>query len=298
MKTIKTILFIVLGGMLIPTLAANGKEKTDVEIADEAETTPKTESVIEVASLPFQKYVIVTTEESGLYKKADTNSPCLVRWIDSDCESDFCESFYQWSDQPGKPGFDLSTEIIACEGRILPVLGEEGNFYKVYTLNEWCDIESAYIRKDCVGDIESSPIKPDMLEAEDNYFKCRMMKDDKYKNIVLIDEYDELNGESLRVGVLKDGAVATPIAYYIDTYMEIEQNEDIIVKETEGRFVVEYNKNLAVESDGFTQLDLKRLSEEQMAKIVDMVTGKKPEYVNYMVHFPANGLETICYKAK
>ena len=52
------------------------------------------------------------------------------------------------------------------------------------------------------------------------------------------------------------------------------------------------------EGDASNQLDLNKLSAEQIAKIVDTVTKKKPEYVNYMVHFPAKGLEFFYYKAK
>ena len=299
MKTIKTRLFVALWGMLVPMLAANCSDKKTVGKAETAETTAKTESVIKVSPPPFKDFVVVTVEEEGLYKEADTNSPTLTRWIESDCESDYCENFYQWSDQPVKPGFEPSTDIIACEGRVFPVLGEEGDFYKVCTLDKWCDIESAYIPKASVGDIETAPIKADMLESEDNYFKCRVVKDGKYKNIVFIDEYSELDGETLQVGVLIDGVVATPVVYNFDGYMNIEQKEDIIIQEEENNFFLRYNKSLAMATeDESNQLNLKKLSAEQIAKIVDTVTSKKTEYVECMYHFPAQGLQSFYYKAK
>ena len=299
MKTIKTRLFVALWGMLVPMLAANCSDKKTVGKAETAETTAKTESVIKVSPPPFKDFVVVTVEEEGLYKEADTNSPTLTRWIESDCESDYCENFYQWSDQPVKPGFEPSTDIIACEGRVFPVLGEEGDFYKVCTLDKWCDIESAYIPKASVGDIETAPIKADMLESEDNYFKCRVVKDGKYKDIVFIDEYSELDGETLQVGVLIDGVVATPVIYNFDGYMNIEQKEDIIIQEEENNFFLRYNKSLAMATeDESNQLNLKKLSAEQIAKIVDTVTSKKTEYVECMYHFPAQGLQSFYYKAK
>ena len=299
MKTIKTRLFVALWGMLVPMLAANCSDKKTVGKAETAETTAKTESVIKVSPPPFKDFVVVTVEEEGLYKEADTNSPTLTRWIESDCESDYCENFYQWSDQPVKPGFEPSTDIIACEGRVFPVLGEEGDFYKVCTLDKWCDIESAYIPKASVGDIETAPIKADMLESEDNCFKCRVVKDGKYKDIVFIDEYSELDGETLQVGVLIDGVVATPVIYNFDGYMNIEQKEDIIIQEEENNFFLRYNKSLAMATeDESNQLNLKKLSAEQIAKIVDTVTSKKPEYVECMYHFPAQGLQSFYYKAK
>lgn len=301
MKTIKTRLFILLWGMLIPFVTANCSGKKTAEKAGETETTTNTESVIQVSTPPFQKFVVVTTEKAELYKNADTNSPTLVVWNESDCESDFCETIYQWSDQPGKSGFESGEENIACEGRVFPVLGEEGNFYKVSTTTKWCNIESAYIPKDCVGDIESAPIKADVLEADDNYFKCRVVKDGKYKDIVLIDEYNELEGEYLHVGVLNDGVVATPLIYNIYSFQLNDQKEDIIIDNTEDEISLKYSKSMALpaEDGGESyQIDLKKLSEEQIAKIVDTVIQKKPEYVEYMYHFPAKGLESFIYNSK
>ena len=301
MKTIKNILIVVLCGMMIPMLTSCSDKKTAGK-ADTASATANTETLIKVTVPPFQKFVVVTDEEGEqLYKEADTNSPTLSRWYEADCESDFCEMIYQWSDQPGKSGFESGEENIACEGRVFPVLGEEGNFYKVSTTTKWCNIESAYIPKDCVGDIESAPIKADVLEADDNYFKCRVVKDGKYKDIVLIDEYNELEGEYLHVGVLNDGVVATPLIYNIYSFQLNDQKEDIIIDNTEDEISLKYSKSMALpaEDGGESyQIDLKKLSDEQIAKIVDTVIQKKPEYVEYMYHFPAKGLESFIYKSK
>jgi len=302
-RTFKTKSAALLWVMLIPLLTANCSDKKNVEKAAMADAATKKESVIQVSAPPFQKFVVVTTEETALYQKADTNSPNLVRWIESDCESDFCENIYQWSDQPGKPGFELSTDIIASEGTIYPVLGEEGQFYRVCPITLWCNIESAYIPKNSVGDIESAPIKADMLESGDNYFKCHVVKNGKYKDIVLIDKYDELDGETLQVGVLSDGAVATPVVYNIDSQMLLDLKEsDMQIEVKEGTFFqLRYGKGLAVaveEDFEAYQLDPNKLSTEQIAKIVDTVTKKQPEYVEFMYHFPAMGLQSFYYKAK
>jgi hypothetical protein len=250
---------------------------------------------------PFQKFVVVTVPDEGLYKNADLNSPTLIRWDEANCESDFCETAYQWSDEPDKEGFEISTDILTSEDRVFPVLGEEGKFYKVCILSKWCDYESAYIPKACVQDIETSPIKADMLEAEGNYFKCRVVKEGKYKDIVLIDEYNDLEGEMLQVGVLNDGVVAIPVVYYIDSFLISEQNEGFIINDSDEGITLTYNKSMGKPiEEGYEsyQLDLMKLSDEQIAKIVDAVIKKKPEYVNYMYHFPAMGLETFIYMAK
>lgn len=298
-KIFITLLFVVLGGVLISTMTASCKNKKTGGITESAVNT---ESVIKVSSSPFKQFVVVTTDEASLYKKADTNSATLVLWIETDCASDYCDNIFLWSDQSAKPGFEQpSTYNLAFKGRVFPLLGEEGDFYKVYILNEWCDIESAYILKASVGVIKSAPIKADMLEEEDKYFMFRVIKDGKYKDIVLIDEYDELGGETFKVGVLNDGIVAIPAVYCIDSYMINEQKEDIIFYNSDGDVSLRYNKSLAMtarEDYESYRLDLKKLTEEQIAKIINTMTRKKPEYVNYMYHFPTLGLQSFYYKEK
>lgn len=304
MKTFKTRLFILLWGMLIPLLTANCSDKKPAEKAETTETaeaTAATESVVNVAIPPFQKFVVVTVEEGDLLQKPDNNSPNLMRWIESDCESDFCQNIYQWSDQPGKPGFEVSTDIMVCAGKIFPVLGEEGDFYKVSTLTEWCDIEFAYLAKASVGDIECQPIKADMLESEDMFPNSRVIKDGKYKDVVFIDEYNELEGETLHVGVLKDGIVAMPLVYNVFSQISSElagSKEGLKIKEEDGHFMLDFSKDLGMVMEDYYntyQLNLKKLNAEQIAKIIDTVTKKKPEYVNFMYHFPAQGLESFIY---
>ena len=285
--------------MLIPVLTTNCNAKKNAEKSETAKETAKKESVIQLALPPFKKFVVVTSPEEGIYKNADTNSPTLVRWDEADCESDFCEVAYQWSDQPDMKGFELSTDIIASEGRVFPVLGEEGDFYKICILNEWCDIESAYIPKASVGNIECAPIKADQLEAEEDYLKCRVIKEGKYKDIVLIDEYNDLEGECLKVGVLNDGVVANPVDYNIDSFYLNDQVEDIVINDEEGGISLSFNKNVALATEEGNEsyvLDLKKLSDEQIAKIVDTVIKRKPKYVDYMYHIPAQGLQTFMYK--
>ena len=184
------------------------------------------------------------------------------------------------------------------------MLDEKGDFYKVCVLNIWCDIESAYIPKASVGDIECAPIKADILEAENNAVKYCVVKEGKYKDIVLEDNYDELDGESLHVGVLTEGVVATPVVYHVFCQMipELEETtENMEIEESEGYFSLRYNKSLAVPlEEGYEayQLDPKKLSPEQIAKIVDKVMTKKPEYVQYMYHIPAQGLQSFYFVTK
>ena len=305
----KNRLFLLLG-LMIPILTANCTNKKAVEKVETTEATANTESVIKVSKPEFKKFVVVTDgDEDGvvaLLKDADPNSPSLQQWYESDCESDYCEEKYLWSDQPRPQGFDLNTDAIASVGKIFPVLGEKGDYYKVSVLNKWCEIESAYIHKATVGDIEMKPFNADMLEknGDEMNLKCRVLKDGKYKGIFIGDQYDELNGETLQVGVLLDGALVVPVTYNIDCQMipESEENTDNLeIREEEGNIFIRYNKSLsgiAEEEINALQLDPKKLDDKQIARIIETVTKKKPELVEYTYHFPAQGLHYFYWNAK
>ena len=295
----------VLLGVLIPTLTANCSNKKNVEKAETAETaevSETNESVIKVSMPPFKKFVEVSVEESALYKETDTKSPTLVSWSESDCESDFCEMIYQWSDQPGKEGFELDSDIRVGEGTFYPVLGEEKDFYKVGTLKRWCEIESAYIPKSEVKIVETAPIKADELEKNKEWFyhRYRVLRDGKYKGVVLCDELDELSGETFSVGLLADGVLLTPVVYEMNAYLNNEQQESVCIQEEDGRFTLIYNKSMdaAGENDFDPRLDLNKLSNEQIAKIVETVVKKKPEVVRCLYLFPSLGTNYFYYNSK
>ena len=107
MKTMKNGMYVLLGLMFMVTTINCSNKKGAEKAADAAEVAAETENVLKVSAPPFTKFVVVTVDDSGLYKEADKNSPTLVCWSVSDCESDYCETIYQWSDQPGKEGFEL-----------------------------------------------------------------------------------------------------------------------------------------------------------------------------------------------
>ena len=154
-------------------------------------------------------------------------------------------------------------------------------WYKVGTLKRWCEIESAYIPKSEVKTVETAPIKADELEKNKEWFyhRYRVLRDGKYKGVVLCDELDELSGETFSVGLLADGVLLTPVVYEMNAYMNTQQQESVCIQEEDGRFTLIYNKSMdaAGENDFDPRLDLNKLSNEQIAKIVETVVKKKPE---------------------
>lgn len=302
MRTMKNCMYVLLGMVFMALTVNCGNKKGAEKAADAAEVAAETENVLKVSAPPFTKFVVVTADDSGLYKEAKTDSPTLVSWYESDCESDYCETIYQWSDQPGKEGFELNTDKLTYEGAVYPVLGEEGDFYRVCVLNKWCEIESAYIPKASVADIETGPINAETFKekSEGFYFETRVVNDGKYKGVVISDQYSEIDGETLSVGVLVDGALATPLINQIDASLNNDLKEDFVIRDEEGSLYINYSDKLkATEGeDGTFRIDLNKLTDEQIVKLIEEVMKKKPELVEFMYLFPVKGPELFYYKAK
>ena len=287
-------IFLVLMGMLIPMLTANCSERKTVEKTETTETTAKTESVINVSASPFKKFVVVTSEEDEpLYKRADTDSPTLMLYEEEGCESEDCEMIYQWSGEPVKPGYKLSSDVLAYVGRILPVLDEEGDFYKVDVINHDFNIKTGYIHKSCVSSIDWEPLNADILEKTSIGVRYRVVKEGKYRDIVFIDNEDELWGETLEVGVLLDGYIATPGSYSFECSQNLEQKVPIEINDKGNDLFLTYGKSLSVILNGeeFFQLDPFKLTDKQIENLVETVKKKKTEMVKYTYLFPNRRLE-------
>lgn len=287
-------IFLVLMGMLIPMLTANCSERKTVEKTETSEATAKTGSAINVSASPFKKFVVVTSEEDEpLYKRADTDSPTLMLYEEEGCESEDCEMIYQWSGEPVKPGCELSSDVLAYVGRILPVLDEEGDFYKVDVINHDINIKTGYIHKSCVSSIDWEPLNADILEKTSIGVRYRVVKEGKYRDIVFIDNEDELWGETLEVGVLLDGYIATPGSYSFECSQNLEQKVPIEINDKGNDLFLTYGKSLSVILNGeeFFQLDPLKLTDKQIENLVETVKKKKTEMVKYTYLFPNRRLE-------
>ncbi len=287
-------IFLVLMCVLIPVLTANCSERKTVEKTETSEATAKTGSAINVSASPFKKFVVVTSEEDEpLYKRADTDSPTLMLYEEEGCESEDCEMIYQWSGEPVKPGYKLSSDVLAYVGRILPVLDEEGDFYKVDVINHDFNIKTGYIHKSCVSSIDWEPLNADILEKTSIGVRYRVVKEGKYRDIVFIDNEDELWGETLEVGVLLDGYIATPGSYSFECSQNLEQKEPIEINDKGNDLFLTYGKSLSVILNGeeFFQLDPLKLTDKQIENLVETVKKKKTEMVKYTYLFPNRRLE-------
>lgn len=291
---VKKSLFFLLLGILIPMMTANCTEKKGVE----EKAAEKTENLIGVDIQIFEKFVQVTADNVKLHKTADANSPTLEEWVlEGEYEEGEGNRYCQWSDMPGKAGYakdDLP--LHAYNGRIYIVLGEEGDFYKVDTNEAGSQTESAYIQKSSVKEVKNTPLTAEMIEKPDfsgRGSKYSIVKDGKYKNLVmyLMGGERTLTGYELHVGMLTDGIIVSPENYYIDCRWQEDQKEDIVFKEEDGHTFLDYNPSMAEDYS----LNTKKLSTDQIAKILEMVKRQKPDLVEYSYSFPSGALSEITF---
>ena len=265
------------------------------------------ENPLNVGMPQVEKFVIVTNEENTeVFKYADEESPWRNRWWE-ECECDNPDVAVKWSNE-NVPDNYTCEKYDAMFGTALAVLGEEGDFYKVGIMQEDSEYEYGFVKKSDVEDAKPAPITEGMLaEMEEMEWggHYRILKDGKYKGLVLYSQVDELEGESLEVGVMMNGMMAFPtLNTFILECNPNAQEATITEPDQEAFFTgfIYYPKSMSNNPDDewMSWLDLNALTDEQIEKIVQMVQQKKSEYVKYEYVFPASvgDIHTFWLKCK
>ncbi len=82
----------------------------------------------------WQQFAHPKGEGVIVYKNADTKSPRL-QFAAEPCEGDACDFKLLWSDEKAPRGWYAESWIVN-DNDVYPILGEEGDFYKLYVFNE------------------------------------------------------------------------------------------------------------------------------------------------------------------
>lgn len=266
-----------------------------------------TENPLGVKMPEVVKFVRVTSEQGAeVFEYADSESPWRVTWVE-DLESDMAEVVVKWSNEDVPDGYRCE-ETVAYAGEVLAVLGEEGDFWKVSIRCEaaqYCEMESGFVKKSDVEDVEPGKVTAEMLEAVE-WEHTRVMKEGKWKGLVLRSVQDELNGETFEVGVMLDGVVAFPAGNTLFIEYDPEAKDLTIVENNEdGRFPVyfRYPKSMGIMPEGadYPQgFDPEKLTDKQIEKLVQDVMQHGWTYVKYEYAMPMTegGIVSFWLKSK
>lgn len=249
----------------------------------------KKESLMALPAPQWQKFVMVNEEDGvPLFKEADERSPRLLCWTE-DLESDMIDVQFKWDDEPKPADNYIPREEDLYLGTILPVIGEEGDFYKVSIRNEWRHADEAYVPKAAVTDMETAPITPEVLEGQ-AYAKIFAVGEGDLKGLCLISFLGDMDAVALEVGELNDNyvAVAAPVSIYAN-FWEEQQGVELL---SSGEFYeLKYGPQQALnieapEYGGMRLFDATKLSEEQVAEVYQIAKSVQPELVKYYYYFP------------
>ena len=277
-------------GALIPMLLAccTGKKSNE----QEAEAQP----LFDITAPAFDKFVVVADDEgTPVYKEADTSSPMLVYWTE-DIESDMAGVENHWSNEAVKSGY-ISDSFVAWPGTVYAVLGEEGDFYKVNILSLYCELEAGFIPKSAVSSINTDPLTADVLEGIE-YCQTKVVREGQYKGLVMVDNADELWGESLELGILLDGCVAYPLCGKMECAND-KAATDIRLDDQDWGLTLYYPDSLKADADEdawMETMDPRKLSEEQIGKIYETVKKSPVEKVRYDYYNKARGIWPVYTK--
>ena len=280
-------------------------QTTGDKSADGKDSVAATENPLKVGMPDMVKFVrVVADEGTPVLMEPKENSPWRVLWME-DIESDMADFVYMWSDTDVPEGYNCDAAP-AYAGDVLAVLGEEGDFYRVSTRNKYNYHDYGYVKKADVEDVEAEPMNiDDLLEEAMEFIHIRVVKEGKYKGLVLRSVRDELEGDRYEVGVMLDNVLAFPEnnSFFIDydpNVKELTFMADVPNNDSPNYFT--YPKSMAYigEEGDMEGFDPNKLTDEQIERIVKDVTEEKSEYVMYEFVIPMTegGVRAFWLKSK
>lgn len=300
----KNFSFIALG-LFVSLMMWNCKGQTTGDNStDGTDSVVATENPLKVGMPDMVKFVRVVADESTeVHMEADEESPWRVLWME-DLESDMADIVYMWSNEDVPDGYRCD-EAPAYAGDVLAVVGEEGDFYKVSIRNELSMLNFGYVKKADVEDVEAEPMNLDDLLEEIEYIHIRVVKDGKYKGLVLRSIMDELQGDKFEVGVLLNNVLAFPEenSFFIEYDPDVKEltfAADVPNNNTPNYFT--FPKSMAfIGENGYPEgFDPNKLTDEQIDRIVKDVMKAESEFVKYEFVIPMTegGVRTFWLKSK
>lgn len=245
-------------------------------------------SLFDVKAPQFEKFVMITEDGVPLFKQADERSPRLLAWNEN-VESDMADIQYRWDDEP-KPGAEyIANPEQMFTFSLLPVLGEEGDFYKVGIFNNWRPIEAAYVPKSVASDIATGPITDEIL-AKQNYRTCTMVNAGPQKGLIVMTAFTELDEEVVKVGQLMGDCLVVPD--HPEIYCSFSpENKDIrvVVDDTSNNCTVFYGPAQSYEESGefdVRVLDVKKLTAQHIETIYKWAKSSPAPQTEAYYYFP------------
>ncbi len=194
----------------------------------------------------WEKFVVCTENGVALFKEANADSPQLAVMME-DIESDMVERYFKWSDMPDKKGY-TSFPWRLNEDVIVPVIAEEGDWYKIQVSDNEIGIQECYVIKSMCREVKPEPITAELLQKMTTYdwgtATFGLQTEGKMKNICFISVQSDMYGESLNTAVLYKGMLINPLTKHITTQARPGWQYSCQVEDVDGMKILFYGETL------------------------------------------------------
>ena len=244
------------------------------------ESNAKSDNVLGVKVPKIEKFVRVTAEEGAdVFKSADAASPWRVIWLGEDEEDGRVQEDVTWSDKKVPKEYTVE-KAAEYPGDCLPLLGEEGDFWKVHIYKDYApSLEVGYIRKSDAEVVPFEPITADMIQNQGKLSPTILKTEGKYAGLVMDIGSDEAWGEEwIDVGVLVDGMIVSPETSMVSLMRDDEVKEiEFVYDKHEDVVRMRYPESMMTEdSEGLGQwFDPAKLTDTQIEQMLKALGQKK-----------------------
>ena len=216
------------------------------------------------------KYITPKNGRVNIRKAPSTSAATMVRA----CEPETDNCWYEWSNER-TPGSDC-INVYFEPNEVLAVVGESGDFYQVF--ESW-GLE-AYIAKSVVKEITPDPMN---IKAVANESEFSVFESGPYKDIVICNDEDMLNGDGLLMGRIVGNTIVLNQAFGGEGEIDIySTDEDLFMSESGHRLA--YNSKYALQAkdawgNDFNKLNISSLSSKQQEDLMKWL-GIRPTTPN------------------
>lgn len=246
--------------------------------------------------IPEWKEFVSTNEEEGpcVYKAPDESSPHLMMAVE-DVEGDAMDSFYSWSDESRRSGYNYYDSSIS-RYQVSPIIGEDGDFYKILICQQWKETIEGYIKKSDCNVVMPTPITKDVLDkvCRENHERDAVVEDGQLKGLLLSSYLEDFDEPGFSIGELCDGCIVFTQMDRDPMLTMSEENTFKVFKGDDDYYYISYGESYM--EDGM--LDPGKLNTDQITEIYNTFCPAKGKRSHVAYYFPdvyEYGLTELCY---
>ena len=229
------------------------------------------------------------TNDDGvrLYKTADANGVYLC-YAREDVEGDYGDMQYQWSDEKVPEGYVLEENTInkyyAC-----PIVGEEGDFYKIIYNSLGSDDIECFVKKSECRVVQPAAITQEVLDKVENMYMCRyrIVESGSLKGLVLTATFAEYDEPVLYIGELCDNCIVYAKSGVSVEIAGTDADTPYSFEQVSDGFKLSYGKSYAHEQEGGGYMfDVRKLTDDQIKEIYNVLSPTIPQINQVEYYIP------------